>query len=40
VEEAQHQYVVPEKFETIHVYLGILIGPTIQKMYKEWEREK
>jgi len=41
VEEAQHQYVVPEKFSKLSVFTwGFSIGPTIQKMYKEWDAKK
>jgi glyoxylase-like metal-dependent hydrolase (beta-lactamase superfamily II) len=41
VEEAQHQYVVPEKFSKLSTFTwGFSIGPTIQKMYKEWDAKK
>ncbi len=41
VEEAQHQYIVPEKFSKLSTFTwGFSIGPTIQKMYKEWEAKK
>lgn len=41
VEEAQHQYVVPEKFSKLSVFTwGFSIGPTIQKMYQEWDAKK
>ena len=37
VEEAQHRYVVPEKFKNFPVYAwGFTIGPTIAKLYAEW----
>ncbi|HWZ98464.1 MAG TPA: MBL fold metallo-hydrolase [Candidatus Dormibacteraeota bacterium] len=41
MEEAQHQYVVPEKFSKLSTFTwGFSIGPTIQKMYKEWDAKK
>ena len=41
VEEAQHQYVVPEKFSKLATFTwGFSIGPTIQKMYAEWDKIK
>jgi cyclase len=37
VEEAQHRYVVPEKFKNFPVYAwGFTIGPAITKLYAEW----
>jgi cyclase len=37
-EEAQHRYVVPEKFKSFPVYAwGFTIGPAITKMYAEWK---
>jgi glyoxylase-like metal-dependent hydrolase (beta-lactamase superfamily II) len=37
VEEAQHRYVVPEKFKSFPVYAwGFTIGPAITKLYAEW----
>jgi glyoxylase-like metal-dependent hydrolase (beta-lactamase superfamily II) len=36
-EEAQHRYVVPEKFKNFPVYAwGFTIGPAIAKLYAEW----
>ena len=41
VGEAQHQYVAPEKFSKLAVFTwGFSIGPTIQKMYAEWNKKK
>ncbi|MBS1839551.1 MAG: MBL fold metallo-hydrolase [Acidobacteria bacterium] len=41
VEEAQHQYVIPEKFSKLSTFSwGFSIGPTIQKMYQEWGAKK
>jgi glyoxylase-like metal-dependent hydrolase (beta-lactamase superfamily II) len=41
VEEAQHRYVVPEKFKNFPVYAwGFTIGPTIAKLYTEWRDKK
>jgi glyoxylase-like metal-dependent hydrolase (beta-lactamase superfamily II) len=41
VEEAQHQYVVPEKFSKLSTFTwGFSIGPTIRKMYAEWNSKK
>lgn len=41
VEEAQHHYVIPEKFSKLSPFTwGFSIGPTIQKMYKEWDAKK
>ncbi|HLZ13581.1 MAG TPA: MBL fold metallo-hydrolase [Candidatus Acidoferrum sp.] len=40
-EEAQHQYAIPEKFSKLSTLAwGFSIGPTIQKMYKEWDAKK
>jgi glyoxylase-like metal-dependent hydrolase (beta-lactamase superfamily II) len=37
-EEAQHRYVVPEKFKSFPVYAwGFTIGPAISKLYAEWK---
>ncbi len=37
-EEAQHRYVVPDKFKNFPVYSwGFTIGPTITKLYAEWQ---
>jgi cyclase len=37
VEEAQHRYVVPEKFKNFPVFAwGFTIGPAITKLYAEW----
>jgi glyoxylase-like metal-dependent hydrolase (beta-lactamase superfamily II) len=36
-EEAQHRYVVPEKFKNFPIYAwGFTIGPAITKLYSEW----
>ena len=41
VEEAQHQYVIPEKFSKLAVFTwGFSIGPTIRKMYADWDKKK
>lgn len=41
VDEAQHQYVIPEKFSKLSPFTwGFSIGPTIQKMYAEWDKKK
>jgi cyclase len=41
VEEAQHQYVVSEKFSKLATFTwGFSIGPTVQKMYQEWDTKK
>jgi glyoxylase-like metal-dependent hydrolase (beta-lactamase superfamily II) len=38
VEEAQHRYVVPEKFKDFPVFAwGFTIGPAISKLYAEWQ---
>jgi len=38
VEEAQHRYVVPEKFKNFPVFAwGFTIGPAITKLYAEWQ---
>jgi cyclase len=38
VEEAQHRYVVPEKFKNFPVFAwGFTIGPAITKLYGEWQ---
>jgi len=37
-EEAQHRYVVPEKFKNFPVFAwGFTIGPAIAKLYAEWQ---
>jgi glyoxylase-like metal-dependent hydrolase (beta-lactamase superfamily II) len=37
VEEAQHRYLVPDKFKNFPIYAwGFTIGPTITKLYAEW----
>jgi len=37
VEEAQHRYVVPDKFKSFPIYAwGFTIGPAITKLYAEW----
>jgi glyoxylase-like metal-dependent hydrolase (beta-lactamase superfamily II) len=37
VEEAQHRYVVPDKFKNFPIYAwGFTIGPAISKLYAEW----
>ena len=37
VEEAQHRYVVPDKFKNFPIYSwGFTIGPAIAKLYAEW----
>ena len=41
VEEAQHRYVVPNKFKNFPIYAwGFTIGPAITKMYAEWGAKK
>ena len=41
VDEAQHQYVIPEKFSKLSAFTwGFSIGPTIRKMYGEWDAKK
>lgn len=36
-DEAQHRYVVPEKFKNFPIYAwGFTIGPAITKLYAEW----
>lgn len=40
-DEAQHRYVVPEKFKNFPVYAwGFTIGPAITKLYAEWKDKK
>jgi len=40
VDEAQHQYVIPEKFSKLSTFTwGFSIGPKIQKMYAEWDKK-
>ena len=37
-QEAQHRYVVPEKFKNFPVFAwGFTIGPAITKLYAEWQ---
>jgi cyclase len=37
VEEAQHRYVVPDKFKNFPIFAwGFTIGPAIAKLYAEW----
>jgi glyoxylase-like metal-dependent hydrolase (beta-lactamase superfamily II) len=37
-EEAQHRYVVPDKFKNFPIYAwGFTIGPAITKLYAEWK---
>ncbi|MFI5089239.1 MAG: MBL fold metallo-hydrolase [Terriglobales bacterium] len=37
-EEAQHRYVVPEKFKNFPIFAwGFTIGPAITKLYAEWQ---
>jgi glyoxylase-like metal-dependent hydrolase (beta-lactamase superfamily II) len=39
VQEAANQYVVPDKFKNFPIYAwGFTIGPTIMKLYTEWQR--
>jgi glyoxylase-like metal-dependent hydrolase (beta-lactamase superfamily II) len=41
MDEAQHQYVIPEKFSKMSPFTwGFSIGPTIQKMYAEFDKKK
>ena len=41
VQEAQHRYVVPEKFKNFPIYAwGFTIGPAITKLYAEWQAGK
>jgi len=41
VEEAQHKYVVPEKFSKLGIFAwGFTIGPSIRQMYAEWDAKK
>jgi len=41
VEEAQHRYVVPDKFKNFPIYAwGFTIGPAITKLYTEWGAKK
>ena len=38
VDEAQHRYVVPDKFKNFPVFAwGFTIGPAITKLYAEWQ---
>jgi len=37
-EEAEHRYVVPDKFKNFPIFAwGFTIGPTIAKLYAEWQ---
>ena len=41
VEEAQHRYTVPEKFNKLGIFAwGFTIGPAIVLMYKDWDEKK
>jgi len=41
VEEAQHRYVVPDKFKNFPIFAwGFTIGPAITKLYAEWKTGK
>ena len=41
VNEAQHQYIIPEKFSKLATFTwGFSIGPTIRQMYKDWDAKK
>ena len=41
VDEAQHRYVVPDKFKNFPIYAwGFTIGPAITKLYAEWKSGK
>jgi len=41
VEEAQHRYVVPDKFKNFPIYAwGFTIAPAIAKMYADWKAHK
>ncbi len=41
VEEAQHKYVIPEKFSKLAVFSwGFTIAPTIRQMYADWNAKK
>jgi hypothetical protein len=38
VDEAQNRYAVPDKFKNFPIYAwGFTIGPTIAKLYAEWQ---
>ena len=38
IQEAAHRYVVPDKFKNFPIYAwGFTIGPTIAKLYAEWQ---
>lgn len=40
-EEAQHRYVVPDKFKNFPIFAwGFTIGPAITKLYSEWKAAK
>ena len=40
-EEAQHRYVVPDKFKNFPIFAwGFTIGPAITKLYSEWQAVK
>ncbi|HYL60978.1 MAG TPA: MBL fold metallo-hydrolase [Candidatus Methylomirabilis sp.] len=39
VEDAQHRYAIPEEFKNFPVFSwGFTIGPTITKLYAEWQK--
>jgi glyoxylase-like metal-dependent hydrolase (beta-lactamase superfamily II) len=41
VEEAQHQYVVPQKLSKLSTFTwGFSIAPTVRQMYKDWDAKK
>jgi glyoxylase-like metal-dependent hydrolase (beta-lactamase superfamily II) len=41
VEEAQHRYIVPEKFKNLSIIAwGFTIGPAIAHLYAEWKQKK
>jgi hypothetical protein len=41
VDEAQHKYVIPERFSKLAVFTwGFTIGSSIQKMYAEFDKKK
>ena len=40
VEEAQHKYVIPEKFSKLGVFAwGFTIAPTVRQMYADWGKK-
>jgi hypothetical protein len=41
VEEAQHRYIVPDKFKNLTIIAwGFTIGPAIEHLYAEWLQRK